>query len=108
MGLTVTEKGRFSKGNTYDEVYLDVTFDSSYPSGGEVLDIPSSDEPPLSVRGGLTNGGYYCAPVKQADGTYKLKLFYGDNNNASDGPLIENATADMSAESVEVVAVVSN
>jgi hypothetical protein len=33
----------------------------------------------------------------------KLFILYGDNNNASDGPLIENATADLSGTTFRVL-----
>lgn len=38
-------------------------------------------------------GGYLPVYDKAND---KLKVYYGDNNNAADGPLVENATADLS------------
>ena len=33
----------------------------------------------------------------------KLKVYYADNNNASDGPLIENATANLSGTTFKIV-----
>lgn len=37
--------------------------------------------------------------------TDKLKVMYSDNNNASDGPLIENATANISATTFKLMVV---
>lgn len=45
-------------------------------------------------------GGYLPVYDNVAD---KLKVFYGDNNNAADGPLVENATANLSATTFKVV-----
>lgn len=63
-----------------------IAFDSSYPTDGEAL--AAAD---LNLRG-ITwlmvspKSGY----VFEYDYTNsKLKAFYGDNNNASDGPLVE-------------------
>lgn len=73
--------------------------DTSYPTGGEALTIDN-----LGVRtlDALllypTNSGY--VPVWDGSKTApKIMMFYGDNNNAADGPLIEvpNAT-DLSAQ----------
>ena len=78
---------------------ISFTGDTSYPTGGEAF-TPSQvglytlDD--ISIRN--TNSGYM--PVWNGSKTApKLMVFYGDNNNASDGPLIEvpNAT-DLSAQ----------
>lgn len=48
------------------------------------------------------SGGYF--PIYDVAGD-KLKVFVGDNNNASDGPLVENASADLSATTFRLVVV---
>lgn len=74
------------------------TFDSTYPANGEVVDLDLLGvNEVLNEAVGLTNGGYVAQYLKA---TNKVKLWYGDNNNAADGPLIENATTDVSAQSV--------
>lgn len=79
-----------------------ITFDSSYPTGGEALTLKTIG---LDVLEDLTVSNEYAS----ATGTYQVKwnksataplllAFMGDNNNASDGPLIEVAsTTDLSA-----------
>ena len=51
----------------------------------------------LYVSPTVSNGGY----VGRYNGTTKVVLYYGDNNNASDGPIIEIATtgSSLAAES---------
>ena len=39
MALTVTQKGRDNVIGTRKMIVLDITFDSSYPTGGEALDL---------------------------------------------------------------------
>jgi hypothetical protein len=80
-----------------------VTGDASYATGGYAV-VPNqfgftriSAVIPVG-----TNTGY--VPVWDATNS-KLKVFYGDNNNAADGPLIEvPATTDLSAVSFTVLA----
>ena len=69
-----------------------IAFDSTYPSGGEAIDLGSNERVDFMFCN--ASGGY--VPVWDA-ANQKLLLYYGDNNNAADGPLIENATADVSA-----------
>jgi hypothetical protein len=47
-------------------------------------------------------GGYVPFYDAAAD---KLKVLYGDNNNAADGPLIENATANLSGTTFKLVVI---
>lgn len=44
-------------------------------------------------------GGYLPVYDNVAD---KLKVYYADNNNAADGPLIENATANLSGSTFKI------
>jgi hypothetical protein len=95
MALTVanTETGVYAraKGDEY-ETRKTIAFDSSYPTGGEPLtkgDLGFSAAP--TVVEIEPKSGY----VFEYDFTNeKILAYYGDNNNASDGPLIEvpNAT----------------
>lgn len=93
MALTLTKVDAFVVGDRQARIY-DVVFDSSYPLGGEAV-TPASF--------GLTH--FISAVIAgvardpdTADNAFaldydatnkKLILFYGDNNNAADGPLIE-------------------
>lgn len=80
-----------------------VTGDASYATGGYAITpnqfgfVRTSAVVPVG-----SNTGY----VPSWDQTNsKLKVFFGDNNNASDGPLIEVASAtDLSAVSFTVIA----
>lgn len=67
-----------------------VTFDSSYPTGGEAftaadlgLTFLSSFEVEIDATAG------YVPVWNRSTTAPKLMAFYGDNNNAADGPLIE-------------------
>jgi hypothetical protein len=75
--------------------HLTITMDATYPAGGEAIDAVG-DIGYLTVWfSGPSTTGY----IGKWDATnQKIKVFYADNNNAADGPLIENATADISAE----------
>jgi hypothetical protein len=79
-----------------------VTGDSSYETGGEALTANQLGLSRITALVPVPNTGYI--PVWDAANS-KLKIFYGDNNNASDGPLIEipNAT-DVSAVTFTVLA----
>lgn len=75
-----------------------IAFDSSYPTGGESL--TSAD---LGFEDVAANLFVICPPRNGYsfvyDGTNaKLKVYWGDNNNASDAPGVEVAdTTDLSA-----------
>lgn len=87
MALTLANESNQYFGNLRAYVAA-ITFDSSYATGGEALTAPF--------------GTVLCALAEQSGGysfeydttNQKLKAYYADNNNASDGPLIEvpNAT----------------
>lgn len=75
-----------------------ISFDSSYPTGGESLtaaDLGFEDNAANLIVLVPSKSGY----VFEYDGANaKIKAYYGDNNNASDGPLIEVPnTTDLSA-----------
>ena len=72
-----------------------VAFDSSYPTNGEALTAATLGLQDLRFVHFSANSGY----VFEYDYTNsKVKVYYGDNNNASDGPLIEVPnTTDLSA-----------
>lgn len=94
MALTVTSIDKTKAGRLRLNI-VKVTFDSSYPTGGEAL---------TAAQLGLNKVVHVApAPASGYVGEYdltnsKLKAYYGDNNNASDGPLIEVPnTTDLSA-----------
>lgn len=77
-----------------------VLMDSTYPAGGEAIDaVGDVGYFALWFTGPSTTG--YVGKWDAAN--QKVKVFYGDNNNAADGPLIENATTDLSAETFDAV-----
>lgn len=84
---------------------VDITFDSSYPTGGESL-TPAQcgmDSEILAVLPELGDTGY---AVRYDRANEKLMAYMGDNNNASDGPLIEVAdTTDLSTLDVRIVVI---
>lgn len=101
MALTFTpvSEGKWVDGNKDVRLY-DVTFDDNYPAGGEavtaanfgltkIVDIP----PAISTNGYIVN--FIVS-------TSKLKVWNLDYSTATDGPLQENATADLSGETVRL------
>lgn len=80
-----------------------ITGDSSYATGGYAITANQVNFSRITaVLAVGANTGY--VPVWDAANS-KLKVFYGDNNNASDGPLIEvPAATDLSAVSFTVLA----
>lgn len=79
-----------------------ITFDNSYPTGGEALTLKALG---LDVVENInvtnvfaSSTTTYVVAWNKSTTSPLLQVFYGDNNNASDGPLIEvpNAT-DLSA-----------
>ena len=64
---------------------LSIAFDASYPNpGGEAIDVAKNtriDQMLISPSGG------YVFEWDAAN--QKIKAYYGDNNNAADGPLVE-------------------
>jgi len=65
------------------------TFSSSYTTGGESFDFKGLDHPGYVLLA-FPKGGYVFEWDPAAK---KIKAYYGDNNNAADGPLIEVAAA---------------
>jgi hypothetical protein len=80
-----------------------ITGDSSYATGGYAITANQVGFSRITAVIAVgANTGY--VPVWDATNS-KLKVFYGDNNNASDGPLIEvPAATDLSAVSFTVLA----
>lgn len=79
--------------NGWQEVFGTVALDNSYPTNGEAVDIDGLEQVFHMSFGDAS--GYAPAFVRS---TQKTKVYYGDNNNASDGPLIEVPnTTDLSA-----------
>lgn len=100
MALTVSAVRRTVYGNRRI-VIANITFDSSYATGGESLTASDLGLTTIDhVSPGVSTGGY----VTVYDHTNsKLLALYGDNNNAADGPLIDVAsTTDLSAVVVRV------
>lgn len=96
MALTISnvKKGLNPVLNCYEAVGT-IAFDSSYPTGGEALDLGANAETILHIQCNTSSGGY----VFTFDyANQKLLAFYSDNNNAADGPLIQVPdTTDLSA-----------
>ena len=89
MALTWVLDDRQLVGNKR-EVAGSVTFDSSYPTGGEVFTPAALGLTALTdfqVEIDATAG--YVPVWNRSVSAPKLMAFYGDNNNAADGPLIE-------------------
>lgn len=77
-----------------------ILMDATYPAGGEAIDATGDVGYVAMWFTGPSTTGYVG---KWDIANQKIKVFYGDNNNAADGPLIENATADLSAETFDAV-----
>lgn len=103
MALTLSKVDAWVSGNKKVRVY-DITFDSSYPAGGEPLTASDVGLKKIiyASHGTARNATTGALPVTYDYTNSKLIAWYGDNNNAADGPLIENATADISAYSVRL------
>jgi hypothetical protein len=101
MALTITKvtEGRWVNGNK-DEGYFDVTFDDSYPAGGEAVTPANFGLTKIvQIDPGISTNGYI---VNFISSTSKLKVWNCDYSTATDGPLQENATTDLSAEIVRL------
>lgn len=72
-------------------VVASVAFDNSYPTGGESIAASKFGLGKIEFLIAQSTGGYIFA---WDNANSKLLAYYGDNNNAADGPLIEvpNAT----------------
>lgn len=103
MALTVTTVRRTVYGNRR-VVIADVTFDSSYLTGGESLTPSDLGLTAVDrIDAGVSTGGYV---IVYDHTNSKLMAFQGDNTNAAAAPLIQvpNAT-NLSAVSVRVDAI---
>ena len=95
MALTANIRARTMWEDFYVRL-VEVAFDASYPTGGEAL---------TDANCGLADDGYYVFPFPRNGYTFqldqsgqKLLAYWGDNNNASDGPGVQVAdTTDLSA-----------
>lgn len=97
MSATLVVERTIKHSNGVAQDFFKVALDSTYPSGGEAVDVTGDVGYFFATFDGPSVGGYV---PKWDRASQKIKLFYGDNNNAADGPLIENATTDLSAEIV--------
>lgn len=97
--VTVRQRRKLSNGFA---IIADVAMDNSYPTGGEAVTTGQFGLEVFDFVLGAPSGGY----VPEFDhANKKLKVFYGDNNNVADGPLIEVPnTTDLAAVTFRVVA----
>lgn len=109
MALTISAQPPQLLG-TERVVRATITFDASYPTGGEAftaaqLGLTSlKDVQPYAGLGSSTTG--YVPVWNRSVSSPLLLVLMGDNNNASDGPLIEVAnTTDLSAFVCQIRAV---
>lgn len=76
---------------------VSIAFDNSYPTNGEAVtfaDLGVADTPDVV----LCISGHKGYVFDYDAANQKMLVYYGDNNNASDGPLVEVANAaDISA-----------
>lgn len=99
MALTWTnpagELPRRVVGDEY-EIQKIVAFDSSYPTGGEAFTVADLGFKVLPRWIEIETSAGYIFKIDRTN--LKVIAYMGDNNNASDGPLIEVAnTTDLSA-----------
>lgn len=95
MGLTLTKVSRNQAGQRREALY-DFVFDSSYPTGGEALTAAQLGLKQIETLEVVESPDGYFFDYDRANS--KLKAFYVDNNNASDGPIIQVPdTTDLSA-----------
>lgn len=87
IGSTVYPLGK----RVTKQVVKDITFDNSYATGGESLTASDLGLANITFLKAENKLGYV---VTYDYANQKLMAFYGDNNNAADGPLVEvpNAT----------------
>lgn len=91
MALTVTPVVRTRVDKKF-VVYANVTWDATYPAGGEAITANALGLGTIELLGILANsagGAYEYIPA-----TGKIKAYYGDYNAAGDGLLIEIAVGD--------------
>lgn len=85
----------------------DVTFDTSYDTGGETLAASAFGLKTLTgaviIGGNAASAGY---SIRYVTSTGKLIVYYGDYDNAGDGPFIEvPATTNLSTVTVRVLGI---
>lgn len=104
MALTVT-KTKLSEGREGKRYSLSLTFDNSYPTGGESLDV--SDVMTFLDYCVVQDGsGYVPAFTTFSGATCKVEMWEGDYAQAGDEPLTEvDAASDLSTVTIVVVAV---
>lgn len=97
MALSYSLDGPVQYEGTKRVVRGTITFDSSYPTGGEAVTVASLGLVKLEDLTLSGDDGYVLRWNRSASSPLIL-AYMGDNNNASDGPLIEVAnTTDLSA-----------
>ena len=108
MALTLTKISANTSGNKRRRVY-DVTFDSSYPTGGESLTAADVNlrkieqlivhGPSTATRGGTT-GAFPSYDYTNA----KLQLFWGNADTASVAPEV-TSTTDVATQICRITAI---
>lgn len=104
--ITVVSKSQIPGPLNIDQISF--AGDAAYPSGGTpgfqalVRTALGKGNVTISHVIPVDCGGYVPEYDTAAD---KLKLLYGDNNNAADGPLVENATADLHTTTFKLIVV---
>lgn len=83
-----------------------ITFDSSYPTGGESFSVTAVGLTALNHLSFQTSSSGYVPVWDRSTSAPKVLALMGDNNNSSDGPLIQVAdTTDLSAVTVGFTAI---
>lgn len=111
MAVTVTRPhwggatDRISIGDRWAKL-SSVAFDNSYPTGGEPLtfaDLGFQDAPDFVI----VVGGHKGYTFDYDATNQKMLVYWGDNNNAADGPAVEvpNTTDISTLSAVKVLAV---
>lgn len=103
MAIAVSVVKRTGITPTGQAVVADVTFDSTYPAGGEpytaaMFGLPSADFVHCETARGSATTGYAC----RADHTNSKLLLY-NSNGAAPAALLETATTDQSGTTVRVL-----
>jgi hypothetical protein len=97
-GAVVTIQQSWDLPGNRTEYLGTIALGSSHLAAGDAIDVANNERFAWlnAVGGGTTaSGGGYVYGFDQA--TQKLFVYYGDNNNASDGPLIAVPDGDLSA-----------
>ena len=102
MAVSVTANKRLKFGNAF-AVVADIAMDDSYPTGGEAVLAKQFGLAALDLVLGAPSGGY----IPEYDHVNKkLMVYYGDNDGAADGPLVQVANkADLSAVTFRFMAI---